>query len=129
MIDKVLVFIGDFLNEHKKQILNCLLCFSIIMLSFFCGYLLGSRRISDDGTGNANVEQQLNQIGTDISSAGNGIAKAEKHIDNAKSGIGIITESVEYQQNIIAGSREIIADCKCILEKIRSRGKIKTDEN
>lgn len=102
-------------NDEKvaAMLLVAVVC---LVVTFSVGYMLGIRNVHDNGAGTEPIGQQLNEVGTNIGNAKEGIDSAQNHIATG-------AESVDYLQGTVSTSAELVADCKRILETVRSRGK------
>ena len=87
------------------------------------GYMLGLRNVHDDGSGNAGAGQQIEQAGTNIQHAADGIKEAAGTADQIGSTIKDAKDTAGYIHGTAADSATIISECQSILKTIRSRGK------
>ena len=110
----------------NKETAALILISVIVLVAIFCaGYLLGLRHVSDHGSGADTVGNQLEQAGTAIQNAKDGIDQAAGTADKVGAGIGAAKESAGYLQHTADTSAELIADCQRIIEAVRRRGKEK----
>lgn len=110
---------------NKEMAALILGVFVFLVAAFGLGYMLGCERTKDiysNGSGTAGVGQQIEQAGTDIGSAKEGIEAAAGHADKVGSGIETAKESAQYIQSTAADSASIIAECQSIINGIRARG-------
>ena len=119
----------EFFRERKVDLVVVSLGFAFFMVGFVAGYLCGLRNVHDNGTGTATVGQQLNEAGTNISNAKDGIDAAQGHAGNVAAGIGTAQESTDYLTGTVNSSAELIGQCQQIVERIRQRGKKDTSAN
>jgi len=112
-------------NKEVAALILVVLIFVVVI--FGLGYMFGSssagtEKVHDNGTGTAGVGQQIEQAGTDIQHAADGIHEAEKSADKIGAGIKDAKESAQYIQSTANTSAELISECQSILEGIRRRG-------
>ena len=96
-----------------------------LVVTFGLGYLLGVKRTKDvysDGTGTAGVGEQIEQAGTDIQHAADGIKEAAGTADKLGSEITDAKGTAQYIHSTAADSAGIIAECQSIIAGIRARG-------
>ena len=116
---------SDIGPNNKEMAALILGVFVFLVAAFGLGYLLGVERTKDvysDGSGTAGVGQQIEQAGTDIQHAADGIKEAAGTADKIGSGIKDAKESAEYIHSTADTSAELIAECQSIIEGIRARG-------
>lgn len=115
------------LRPTNKEILTGVLIVLVFLVGAFgCGYLLGVERtkdIYDNGGGNAGTGQQIEQAGTDIQHAADGIKEAAGTADQIGSTIKDAKDTAGYIHSTAADSAGIISECQQILAGIRGRGK------
>jgi len=114
------------LRPTNKEMAFAILGVLVLMVAIFCaGYCVGWERTEElynNGAGVADVGNQLEQAGTNISNAEAGIGQAENHAGNIEAGIGNAQESADYLQGTVSTSADIIKQSKSIIEAIRRRG-------
>jgi len=114
----------DELQPTNKEIAVLIIVVFVFMcVAFSIGYMLGLRNVHDDGGGNAGAGQQIEQAGTDIQHAADGIKEAAGTVDKVGAGIKDAKDTAGYIHSTAADSAGIIAECQSILEGIRRRGK------
>ena len=110
----------------NKEILTVVLVVLIVLVGAFgSGYLLGVERakdVHDNGSGAAGAGQQIEQAGTDIQHAADGIRQAAGTADKIGTGLAGAKESAQYIHSTAKTSAELVSECQSILEGIRSRG-------
>ena len=108
--------------KGKDIAIAVLVCVVILVVCFLAGYLLGIRNVHDNGSGAAGVGEQIEQAGTDIQHAADGIKAAAGHADKVGSGIETAKESAQYIHSTADTSAELVAECQSIIAGIRARG-------
>ena len=111
--------------DNKEMAVLVLVVFIFMVVVFSTGYCVGlwhGNKISDNGTGTESVGKELEQAGTNIDNAKAGIEAAAGHADKVSSGIESAKESAEYIHSTANTSRELISECKSIIEGVRARG-------
>ena len=111
----------------NKETATAVIVAVVLLVVVFClGYLLCLRHVSDHGGGADAVGNQLEQAGTNIQNAKDGIDQAAGTADKVGAGIGAAKESAGYLQHTANTSAELIGQCQSIIERIRSRGETET---
>ena len=107
----------DLRPTNKEVAFGIIFVFVFLVASFCIGYLLGVERskVPDNGNGTQPISTELGQAGSNISNAKDGIESAQ----HTTSDIAI---TVDYLKGTAHTSGEIIAECKRIVETVRSRG-------
>ena len=124
--------LSDFRPTNKEMAIAILVGVIVLLVAFCAGYCLGEQRTKDlynNGAGVADVSNELGQAGTNISNATAGISEAQGHAGNIEAGINSAQESAGYIQSTATESAGIIAECKSIIERIRSRGTAQKSNN
>ena len=111
--------------NNEKTAALILISVIVLVVIFSAGYLLCLRHVSDHGSGADTAGNQLEQAGTAIQHAKDGIDQAAGTADKVGTGIGAAKESAGYLQHTADTSAELIADCQRIIEAVRRRGKEK----
>lgn len=114
--------LSEFVGKYKKAIVSISICIVCVLAAFYAGYLLGIWNVSNNGTGINAVRNELNTAGAAIENAASGIDQAADAAAKVSDGITAAQESAQYIQHAADDSAAIIAECKSILAKIRSRG-------
>ena len=113
--------------NNKEMAVGILVTVAVLVVVFCAGYLLGLRsgraEVHDDGSGTAGAGQQIEQAGTDIQHAADGIKDAAGTADQIGSTIKDAKDTAGYIHCTAADSAGIISECQSILEGIRRRGK------
>lgn len=110
-------------NKEMATLILGVLIFLVV--TFGLGYLLGCERTKDiysNGSGAAGVGEQIEQAGTDIQHAAEGIKEAAGTADKIGSGIKDAKESAQYIHSTAGTSTELISECQSIIAGIRARG-------
>lgn len=107
----------------KEMAILILAVFILMVVGGSIGYMLGIRQVHDNGSGNAGAGQQIEQAGTDIQHAADGIKEAAGTADQIGSTIKDAKDTAGYIHITAADSAGIISECQSILKGIRSRGK------
>lgn len=110
---------------NKEMAALILGVFVFLVVAFGLGYLLGVERTKDvysNGNGAAGVGQQIEQAGTDIQHAKEGIKEAAGTADKIGAGIESAKESAQYIHSTAGTSTELISECQSIINGIRARG-------
>jgi methyl-accepting chemotaxis protein len=110
---------------NKEMAALILGVFVFLVAAFGLGYLLGVERTKDvysDGSGTAGVGEQIEQAGTDIQHAADGIKEAAGTADKIGAGIESAKESAQYIHSTADTSAELVAECQSIIAGIRARG-------
>ena len=109
-------------NDEKvaAMLLVAVVC---LVGAFSIGYMLGLRNVHNDGGGNAGAGQQIEQAGTDIQHAADGIKEAAGTADKVGAGIKDAKDTAGYIHSTAADSATIISECQSIIRQIRARGK------
>ena len=110
---------------NKEMAALILGVFVFLVAAFGLGYLLGCERTKDiysNGSGAAGVGEQIEQAGTDIQHAADGIKEAAGTADKIGAGIESAKESAQYIHSTADTSAELISECQSIIEGIRARG-------
>ena len=110
-------------NKEMAALILGVLIFLVVV--FGLGYLLGFERTKDiysNGSGAAGVGEQIEQAGTDIQHAADGIKEAAGTADKIGAGIESAKESAQYIHSTADTSAELIAECQSIIAGIRARG-------
>ena len=110
-------------SEGKTDHVVAVVALVVFVVGFVSGYMLGLRNVSDHGSGADTVGNQLEQAGTNIQHAKDGIDQAAGTADKVGAGIGAAKESAGYLQHTADTSAELIADCQRIIRQVRARGK------
>ena len=95
----------------------------LLVAGIWFHYCLRIRNVSDNGGGTEPIGNQLEQAGTNIQHAKDGIDQAQGTADQIGAGIGAAKESAEYISGTVNDSAELIADCQRIIRQVRTRGK------
>lgn len=114
--------IGPNNKEMAALIIGVLI---ILVVVFSAGYMLGVERTKDiysNGSGTAGVGEQIEQAGTDIQHAADGIKEAAGTADKIGAGIESAKESAKYIHSTANTSGELISECQSIIEGTRARG-------
>ena len=113
-------------NDEKVAAMLLVAVVSLVVAGTI-GYCIGLRNagadVSGNGGGNAGAGQQIEQAGTDIQNATDGIKEAAGTADQIGSTIKDAKDTAGYIHSTAADSAGIIAECQSILKGIRSRGK------
>ena len=113
-----------FFRPPNKETATLVIVAVVLLVVVFClGYMLCLRHVSDHGGGADAVGNQLEQAGTNIQNAKDGIDQAAGTADKVGAGIGAAKESAGYLQHTADTSAELIADCQRIIRQVRARGK------
>lgn len=110
-------------NKEMAALIIGVLIFMVVIFS--AGYLLGVERTKDicsNGSGAAGVGEQIEQAGTDIQHAADGIKEAEGTADKIGSGIKDSKDTAGYIQSTAETSAELVSECQSIIAGIRARG-------
>ena len=114
------------IGPNNKEMAALIIGLLIFMVATFClGYMLGVERTKDvysNGSGAAGVGEQIEQAGTDIQHAADGIKAAAGTADKIGAGIESAKESAQYIHSTADTSTELVAECKSIIAGIRARG-------
>ena len=110
-------------SEGKTDHVVAVVALVVFVVGFVSGYMFGLRHVSDHGSGADTVGNQLEQAGTNIQNAKDGIDQAAGTADQIGAGIGAVKESAGYLQHTADTSAELIADCQRIIRQVRARGK------
>ena len=114
------------LRPTNKETAVAILIVTVLLVVIFCaGYLLGVERTKDiysNGSGAAGVGEQIEQAGTDIQHAADGIKEAQGTADKIGSGIEDAKDTAGYIQSTAETSAELVAECQSIIDGIRARG-------
>ena len=114
------------LQPDRKEIAIAILAAVIVMVVIFCaGYLLGVERTKDlhnNGSGIEPIGNELENAGTNIQHAKDGIDKAQGTADKVGAGISNAKESADYISGTVDNSADIIRQCQQIIERVRRRG-------
>ena len=110
-------------SEGKTDHVVAVVALVVFVVGFVSGYMFGLRNVSDHGSGADTVGNQLEQAGTNIQNAKDGIDQAAGTADQIGAGIGAAKESAGYLQHTADTSAELIADCQRIIRQVRARGK------
>lgn len=113
----------DLQPTNKEIAVLIIVVFVFLLVIGGAGYMLGLRNVHDDGGGNAGAGQQIEQAGTDIQHAADGIKEAAGTADKIGSTIKNAKDTAGYIHSTAADSATIISECQSILKGIRSRGK------
>ena len=111
-------------NKEVAALILVVLIFVVVI--FGLGYMLGVARTKDvysNGSGAAGVGEQIEQAGTDIQHAADGIKEAAGTADKIGSGIKDAKDTAGYIQSTADTSAELISECQSIIAGIRARGK------
>lgn len=122
----------DLKPNSKEMALGIIVVFILLVVIFCAGYLLGVERTKDvysNGSGAAGVGEQIEQAGTDIQHAADGIKEAAGTADHIGAGIADAKDSAGYIQHTADTSTEIISECQSIIDAIRARGQAGTFKN
>ena len=109
----------------KDVAVSVLIAVVFLVVAFGLGYLLGCERTKDiysNGSGAAGVGEQIEQAGTDIQHAADGIKAATGTADKIGAGIESAKESAQYIHSTADTSAELVAECQSIIAGIRARG-------
>ena len=109
----------------KDVAVSVLIAVVFLVVAFGLGYLLGCERTKDiysNGSGAAGVGEQIEQAGTDIQHAADGIKEAAGTADKIGAGIESAKESAQYIHSTADTSAELVAECQSIIAGIRARG-------
>lgn len=117
---------NDFIIKYKKNIVVVLISAVCLIATFYAGYLLGVRNVSDNGAGISAARDELNAIGAVVENAASGISQATNTATKVSDGITAAQESAQYIQRTADDSAAIIAECKSILANVRARSKTGT---
>jgi len=116
-----------------KDIAIAVLICVVLMVAIFCaGYLCGWERAEDvycNGSGTESVGQQLNEVGTAISNAGEGIQAAQGTANAISGTIADAQVTVDYISGTAKDSTELIRQSQSIIAGIRQRGEAHTIKN
>ena len=118
--------IGPNNKEMAALIIGVLI---ILVVVFSAGYMLGVERTKDiysNGSGAAGVGEQIEQAGTDIQHAADGIKEAQGTADAISGTIKDAQSTADYIHGTAKTSTELIGQCQSIIERIRSRGETET---
>ena len=110
-------------NKEMAALIIGVLIF--LVATFGLGYLLGCERTNDiysNGSGSAGVGEQIEQAGTDIQHAADGIKEAAGTADKIGSGIKDAKDTAGYIQSTADTSAELVEECQSIIDGIRARG-------
>ena len=114
------------LRPTNKETAVAILIVTVLLVVIFCaGYLLGVERTKDiysNGSGAAGVGEQIEQAGTDIQHAADGIKEAQGTADKIGSGIEDAKDTAGYIQSTTETSVELVAECQSIIDGIQARG-------
>ena len=109
----------------KDVAVSVLIAVVFLVVAFGLGYLLGCERTKDiysNGSGAAGVGEQIEQAGTDIQHAADGIKEAAGTADKIGSGIKDAKDTAGYIQSTADTSAELVSECQSIIAGIRARG-------
>lgn len=109
----------------KDVAASVLIAVVFLVVAFGLGYLLGCERTKDiysNGSGAAGVGEQIEQAGTDIQHAADGIKEAAGTADKIGSGIKDAKDTAGYIQSTADTSAELVSECQSIIAGIRARG-------
>lgn len=124
--------LSEFVGKYKKAIVSISICVACVFAAFYAGYLCGIQNadtgtrtgnyISDNGTRADAVRGEIGDAGSAISAARSGIDSAAATADRIEARANDAQERVNYIKGTATEGRKIVAECKSILAKIRSRG-------
>ena len=109
----------------KDVAVSVLIAVVFLVVAFSLGYLLGCERTKDiysNGSGAEGVGEQIEQAGTDIQHAADGIKEAAGTADKIGSGIKDAKDTAGYIQSTADTSAELVSECQSIIAGIRARG-------
>ena len=109
----------------KETAIAILVCVIVLVVAFSAGYLLGCERtkeIHDNGSGIEPIGNELENAGTNIQHAKDGINQAQGTADKIGAGISNAKESADYISGTVDNSADIIKQCQQIIERVRRRG-------
>ena len=121
--------IPDFGPNNKEMAVGILVSVVVLVAIFCAGYMLGLRNVSDHGGGADTVGNQLEQAGTNIQNAKDGIDQATSTAGAVAGTVADAQGTAEYISGTVNDSAELIADCQRIIETVRRRGKEKAPQN
>jgi hypothetical protein len=114
------------IGPNNKEMAALIIGVLIFMVATFgLGYMLGVERTKDvysNGSGAAGVGEQIEQAGTDIQHAADGIKEAAGTADKIGSGIKDAKDTAGYIQSTVDTSAELVSECQSIIAGIRARG-------
>ena len=114
----------------NKETATAVIVAVVLLVVVFClGYLLCLRHVSDHGGGADAVGNQLEQAGTNIQNAKNGIDQAAGTAGAVAGTVADAQSTAEYLSGTVNDGAELIADCQRIIEAVRRRGKEKAPQN
>lgn len=114
---------------NKEMAALILGVFVFLVVAFGLGYLLGVRHVSDHGGGSDTVGNQLEQAGTNIQNAKDGIDQAASTAGAVAGTVADAQGTAEYLSGTVNDSAELIGQCQQIIARVRARGKEKAPQN
>ena len=96
--------IREFFSERKTDHVVAVVGLVVFVVGFVSGYMLGLRNVSDHGGGVGEVGNQLEQTGTAIQHAKDGIDAAAGTADQIGAGIGAAKESAGKKSSYNVGN-------------------------
>ena len=113
------------LRPNGKEIAVAILIAVVLLVAVFgIGYLFGLRtNVPDHGDGAGQVGNQLEQTGTAIQHAKDGINEAQGTAGAVAGTVADAAATADYLSGTVNDSAELIADCQRIIKAVRNRGK------
>lgn len=124
--------IFEFEVTGKDLAIAVLIVFILLVGAGFAGYCIGWERAEDvycNGSGTAGVGQQIEQAGTAIGHAADGIKEAAGTADQIGSTIKDAKDTAGYIHSTAADSAGIISECQQIIAGIRKRANTDTSSH
>ena len=112
-----------FRPPDKETAVAVIVAVVLLVVVFSAGYMLGLRNVSDHGSGADAVGNQLEQAGTNIQNAKDGIDQATSTAGAVAGTVADAQGTAEYISGTVNDSAELIADCQRIIRQVRARGK------
>ena len=108
----------------NKETATAVIVAVVLLVVVFClGYLFCLRHVSDHGSGADTVGNQLEQAGTNIQHAKDGIGQAASTADAVAGTVADAQGTAEYISGTVNDSAELIRQCQQIIARVRARGK------
>ena len=116
-------------SEGKTDHVVAVVALVVFVVGFVSGYMLGLRHVSDHGSGADAVGNQLEQAGTNIQNAKDGIDQATSTAGAVAGTVADAQGTAEYLSGTVNDSAELIRQCQQIVARVRARGKEKAPQN
>ncbi len=109
-------------NREKALTVGIIITF-LLLAGIWFHYCLRIRNVSDNGGGTEPIGNQLEQAGTNIQHAKDGIDAATSTAGAVAGTVADAQGTAEYISGTVNDSAELIRQCQQIVARVRARGK------